>query len=317
MTTRKRSVAVYYHDHFLDHGTGEGHPENAKRLEAVMTAIRARGLAARLAWPEFSAASDGQIAGVHKPSYLREAEEAVRGGQSVLPSGDTAISRDSWEVARLAAGSVCAAVEAVGAGAHGAAFCLVRPPGHHATPGRGMGFCILNNVAIAAKHAQSRGFRRVLIADFDVHHGNGTQEIFEEDDSVYSFSMHEKGIYPGTGRASEIGRGRGAGFTMNVEIEKGSGDGLALAAIDEHLAPAMERFKPQFILVSAGFDGHRDDPLGHLAYTSGGYTALAHRLADLADRYAGGRIVFSLEGGYDPRALSDSVCGILEMLLSR
>jgi acetoin utilization deacetylase AcuC-like enzyme len=255
---------------------------------------------------------------VHAPAYLDEARNAIQDGRRQLPSGDTAISRDSWEVAMLAAGAVSSAALSVASGDYSSAFCLVRPPGHHATSNRGMGFCILNNAAIAARHLQATGAAtRVLIADFDVHHGNGTQEIFYEDDTVFYFSMHEKGIYPGTGKESERGRGRGDGFTRNVELEKGAGDAEALEAIERHLVGAMESFKPSFVIVSAGFDAHQDDPLGHLAYTTAGYVALARRLSKLADRHAGGRILFTLEGGYDLPALSDSVCGILESLLTR
>jgi acetoin utilization deacetylase AcuC-like enzyme len=218
----------------------------------------------------------------------------------------------------LAAGAATGACDEVMAGRASSAFALVRPPGHHASREKGMGFCVFNNVAIAARHLQKKhGLGRVLIADFDVHHGNGTQDVFYEDEGVFYFSVHQKGLYPGTGRADETGKGKGQGFTLNVELPAGSGDAEALAAFREKLKPAMEKFKPEFVLVSAGFDAHQDDPLGRLKYTAEGYAALARELVGIADAHAGGHIAFVLEGGYGLEGLSKSVAAIIETLCAR
>lgn len=312
------SVAVFYHDTFLLHDTGPEHPESPDRLKAVLRAVDAAGLKGRLSWPRFAPANLDQIGAVHTPAYMETVRRAVLSGAGRLPTGDTPVSSRSWDAALLAAGAAVAACDHVVTGGVGSAFCLVRPPGHHATADRGMGFCVFNNAAVAARHLQrTRGIRRILIADFDVHHGNGTQEIFYGDDSVYYFSVHQRGIYPGTGRENETGAGKGTGATLNVELETGNGDAPAIAAFRERLKPAMQRFKPEFVLVSAGFDAHRDDPLGSLTYTEEGYAGIARELVAIADAHARGRIVFVLEGGYGLPGMSESVVAILKVLLER
>jgi acetoin utilization deacetylase AcuC-like enzyme len=195
------------------------------------------------------------------------------------------------------------------------AFALVRPPGHHATSNRGMGFCVYNNIAVAAKYLQKEyGLKRILIVDYDVHHGNGTQDIFYSDESVFYFSVHQHPFYPGTGRENETGQGKGKGATLNVELPEGSGDKLLVSAFEQNLVPAMKNFNPDFILVSSGFDGHKDDLLGGLSYTSNGYKSVATILTELANKYADGRIMFMLEGGYTSSSTNESIIAVLEVL---
>ena len=311
-------IAVYYSDKFLLHDTGFGHPERPDRLHSIIKAIDESNIKAQLNFPNFAPATIAQLQFAHTSEYINIAKEAIDEGYHQLPTGDTVISKGSWEAALLAAGAVISACDSVIANQFKSAFCLVRPPGHHATAERGMGFCIFNNIAIAARHLQkSHGIKKVLIVDFDVHHGNGTQDIFYADNTVFYFSIHEKDIYPGSGHEAETGINKGQGYTQNVELKSGDGDYKAISAIREKLIPAMQIFQPEFILVSAGFDAHQDDPLGHLKYTASGYGALAKELSNLASQYANGHIVFTLEGGYHLNGLSESVVKILEILTEK
>jgi acetoin utilization deacetylase AcuC-like enzyme len=236
-------------------------------------------------------------------------------GPSELSTGDTTVSAGSLDAAEFAAGGVLSAVDAVMTGKVKNAFCAVRPPGHHATLTRGMGFCIFNNVAIAARYVQKQyGVQRVLIVDQDYHHGNGTQEIFYDDGSVFYFSTHHFGAYPGTGAAAETGRGKGAGKILNVPLPPGTGDAPFLQAFDTKLAPAARAFKPEFILISAGFDAMRNDVLGHFDVTPSGFAAVARVVVDLANELCQGRVVSVLEGGYRLDGLAQSVTAHIKVL---
>jgi acetoin utilization deacetylase AcuC-like enzyme len=252
------------------------------------------------------------LARVHDSHYLRQIEETA--GIAMALDPDTYTSPETYEIARLAAGAAVDAVERVMSGRHTRALALVRPPGHHAERDRAMGFCIYNNIAVAAAHAQTLGARRVAIVDYDVHHGNGTQHIFEGDPSVLYCSVHQYPYYPGTGAATEIGEGAAAGFTVNVPLEVGATDDDYHLAFDDIVVPVVRAFTPDVVLVSAGFDAHERDPLGGMRLTTGAFSAMTMALRVVADQCCGGRIVAVTEGGYDFRALRDSLLGVIDVL---
>jgi acetoin utilization deacetylase AcuC-like enzyme len=261
-------------------------------------------------------ATDAALFRVHDPSHVRRVEEACRSGELFIDSMDTAIGRDSARIARQAAGSLSALCAAVAAGRLDGGLAIVRPPGHHAERDLAMGFCLFNNVAVAAATLRAEcAIERVVIVDWDVHHGNGTQHIFEEDPTVFYYSSHQMPLYPGTGRAEERGKGRGAGATVNVPLRPGDGDDRFLGALTDSLLPAMEAFRPEFVLVSAGFDAHRADPLGGLNVSTEAFAEATSIVREIADRFATGRIVSALEGGYDLEALAASTALHLEALL--
>jgi acetoin utilization deacetylase AcuC-like enzyme len=254
----------------------------------------------------------------HTPLYLRRVREDMLAGREQLSTGDTAIGLASERTARLAAGGVLAAVEAVMAGRVRNAFAVVRPPGHHAGPSRGMGFCLYNNVAIAARHLQAvHGVQKVLIADWDVHHGNGTQEIFWRDPSVLFFSSHQAPLYPGTGSRRERGEGAGEGFTWNCPLPAGTSGGELLAAWRAELLPLAEAFAPDFVLVSAGFDSRAGDPLGDFQLLDGDFASLTELLLGIAADHAQGRLVSTLEGGYDLPGLASAAAAHVASLMGR
>jgi acetoin utilization deacetylase AcuC-like enzyme len=248
---------------------------------------------------------------------LRIVAEDVADGLVVLSTGDTAIKGEATlDAARRAAGGLLLAVDAVCTGRVENAFAVVRPPGHHATPSKGMGFCLFNNVALAARHAQTNhGLERVLIVDWDVHHGNGTQETFYEDASVLFFDTHQSPLYPGSGHADETGRGAGEGFTINCPFPAGAGRREIVGAFRDRLVPAADRFRPQLVLVSAGFDSRVGDPLGRFTLTDADFAELTAIVREIADRHAGGRIVSTLEGGYALAGLASAAAAHVTALL--
>jgi acetoin utilization deacetylase AcuC-like enzyme len=301
---------------FRRHETGPGHPERPARLEAIERRLEDSGLLARLIPVEPRPVEERWLEEVHAPGYIRHVERACAAGERILDSPDTGIGAESFSIARLAAGGVLALVDAVLEGRLDNGFAAVRPPGHHAERDRAMGFCLFNNVAVAARYAQRRhGAGRVLVVDWDVHHGNGTQHAFEEDASVFYCSLHQWPLYPGTGAASERGRGAGEGFTLNLPLPPGSGDADWLRAFDRVLLPAADAFRPDLLIVSAGFDAHRDDPLAGTLLSEFGFRGLTERVCDLARRHCGGRLVSVLEGGYQLRALADCAAVHVEALL--
>jgi acetoin utilization deacetylase AcuC-like enzyme len=300
---------------FEEHDTGAHHPERAERLTHVRRALDESGLARRATRVEPTAAEDAALTAVHDARHVRRVEEACARGDRLLDSMDTAICPQSARIARLAAGSLVELGLAVARGELSRGFAALRPPGHHAERDLAMGFCLFNNVAVAARRLCAEpAISRVLVVDWDVHHGNGTQHIFEEDSSVFFFSVHQSPLYPGTGARSERGRGAGEGTTLNCPLAPGSGDDRFLGALTDELLPAAERFDPDFVLVSAGFDAHRSDPLANLEVTTEAYAEATRIVRGLADRCASGRLVSTLEGGYDLDALGDSVVAHVEAL---
>lgn len=305
--TETPATGLVYHPDYLLHDTGASHPERPERLKAVMAHLKRSGLLAEMFLIEPRIAEEHWIMRVHTRRYLNTLAQAAHQAPTQLDP-DTHVSRESVRVAKLATGGVLAAIDAVMAGKVRNAFVAARPPGHHALHNRAMGFCLINHVAVAARYVQEKyGVERVLIVDWDVYHGNGTQELFYDDPSVLYFSTHQSPFYPGTGWASETGAGEGANTTINVPLPAGATDDQVIRAFEDRLSPAAEAFKPGFVLISAGFDGHRDDPLAHLTYTEEGFRTLTELVMAIAQRYAKGRIVSVLEGGYNLEALARSV----------
>jgi acetoin utilization deacetylase AcuC-like enzyme len=292
------------------HDTGWGHPERAERLRAVERGVAEIERQGALVRRPGRAATREELLRVHDGGYLDRIERFVSDGGGALDA-DTRASGGSWEAALLAAGSGLEALDRLEAGEGCAAFVAVRPPGHHATPDQAMGFCLLNNIAVAAAALAERG-ERVLIVDWDVHHGNGTQDIFWDDPRVMYVSTHEWPLYPGTGRAREIGGPNARGLTLNIPLPPGGTGDVARMALEELVAPQVERFDPGWVLISAGFDGHRRDPLAGLEWSSGDYADLAATVTAWAP--APGRTLAFLEGGYDLDALSDSTAATLGAL---
>ncbi|HXV69214.1 MAG TPA: histone deacetylase [Nitrospira sp.] len=309
-------TGLVYHPAYLEHDMGAGHPESPNRLRAILERLEQSGTVDRLTRIEPRRAEDEWITQVHTPRYIAALNRHAPATGRVSLDPDTAMSPGSLNAAYLAAGGVLAGVDAIMAQQVDHVFCAVRPPGHHAEASRAMGFCLFNNVAIAARYVQKQyGLTRVLIVDWDVHHGNGTQHSFEDDPSVLFFSTHQYPHYPGTGRASERGTGAGEGFTINVPMEAGEGGEAYRTVFHKVLVPAADHFHPEFVIISAGFDAHREDPLAQMGLTEEGYADLTGIVAGIARRHAGGRILSSLEGGYNLAALGASVDAHIKALL--
>jgi acetoin utilization deacetylase AcuC-like enzyme len=298
---------------YMNHFAGRVHPERPARIAAMIEMAEAvQRPALMLSSPR--EASLEELALCHRGEYVASIERSAYIERTDFDP-DTHASAETWKTATLAAGGVLTAARAVLDGEAANAFAMVRPPGHHALPERAMGFCFFNNVAIAASWLVNiRGLRRVLILDWDVHHGNGTQEIFYESPTVLYMSTHQFPFYPGTGWLDQIGRGAGAGFTVNAPLPATCSDSEYLQIFDHLLLPIARQFQPEFVLVSAGFDCHYRDPLGGMRVTEDGFVAMTRRLQRLADEYCGGRMVLALEGGYDLRALADCGRAIIDEL---
>lgn len=292
---------------YLKHNPGAAHPESPARLIAIDKALE--GVKERLIAVEPPSASEKLIALVHTGELIEKVKEASSSESAI--DADTVCSKDSFAAAKKAVGAGIAAVDGVKAGAFERAFCAVRPPGHHATPTDAMGFCLFNNIAITARYAQSAGYKKVMIIDFDVHHGNGTQEAFGEDDTVFYFSSHQSFSYPGTGAESHIGEGKGEGYTANFLMMPESGDEELLDIYQNDLPPLAAKFKPDIILVSAGYDLHESDPLASLNITTEGIRKMVRTILSLSDV----PYIFFLEGGYDLDALGENVKVTIEEML--
>lgn len=290
------------------HQPGRGHPERAERLTAIAERLAASGLLSELSTAEAAPAPMPALLRIHPEAYLSHVEACVASGADHVDSTDANVCRDSYRAARGAAGGALLAVDRVLAGEWDNAFVAVRPPGHHAEESFAMGFCLLNSAAIAVRHAQAvYGLERVAVVDWDVHHGNGTQHLFEADGSVLYASLHQYPHYPGTGAASERGRGAGEGATLNCPQPAGSGDAEWLADFDEQILPRLETFEPELVILSAGFDAHALDPLSDTQLTEEAYRVMTRGILDLARDHCGGRVVSLLEGGYSLDGLARSV----------
>ena len=297
--------ALFHHPRCADHFAGPGHPERPERAAAVLRGLEEGGLLAELDRREPQPAALERVLAVHAPEHVRLVEAACARGRALLDQGDTYVCEASLEAALLAAGAALEAAEGVARGRWANAFVVTRPPGHHAERDRPLGFCLFNGVAIAARHLRSElGLERVAIVDWDVHHGNGTQHIFEADPSVFYASLHQYPHYPGTGAASERGIGDGEGATLNCPLPAGSGDAQWLRAFEGLVLPALDAFRPELVLVSCGFDAHRADPLSGTLLSEDAFRRMTRSLAELARRHAQGRLVSILEGGYDLGALA-------------
>ena len=306
-----KRTGIVWDPRYLNHQTGNGHPESRQRLQAIYEMLEQlpdRQLFAEIP-PRLATAEEIEL--VHSPEYYRKIAE-TDGLESVALTGDTHTCPDSFQIASLAVGGLLEAVAAVAAGNIANAFALVRPPGHHAEKSRSMGFCLFNNVAVAAGYARKKlGMKRILIIDWDVHHGNGTQHLFERNRSVLFFSIHQYPHFPGTGFFTETGIGPGEGYTVNVPIPRGYGDGEYAAILSSMLPPLAAEFKPDLILVSAGFDMHPSDPLGAMQVTPLGFAAMTRCLMNLADACCHGKLVLTLEGGYAVDVIGESVRAVL------
>ncbi len=313
-----KKTGFLYDQRYLSHKTGDFHPEVPDRLASVYRGIEEAGLFSRLTLLEGREAEMKYIELVHDRSYIERFKAACLAGENMFDSPDNQMCSDTYEIALLAVGGILEMVTRVMEGELDNGFCAVRPPGHHAEVNKAMGFCYFNNVAIAARFLQKQwGFHRVGIVDFDVHHGNGTQHIFEDDPSVFYYSIHEHPsfAYPGTGREFENGKDFGYGYTKNTPVLPGQGDAEYQRLIQRDLVPAFAEFKPQVLLVSAGFDAHRDDDMSDMNLSTDGFSWIMQQIVDMAETYAQGRVVSVLEGGYCLARLPELAKNHIEILL--
>ncbi len=313
MSAEHSSTALVYHPLCLEHNNPAGHPERPERLTATLKLLDENKMMPRLHLTMPKEASEETIARIHHEHYIEAVKETAKAGGGYIDA-DTYISRDSYRAARLAAGAVVAAIDRFADAGLTNAFCLVRPPGHHATADTGMGFCLFNNLAIGVEYAKSKyGVGNILIVDWDAHHGNGLQDIFYARSDVLYISLHQSPHYPGTGHLDEIGIEEGEGYTINIPLPAGSGDAVFNQAFGRIIAPVATQFKPQFIMLAAGYDGHFADPLASLNLTTQGYARMSEEIVSLASSI-GCMVIASLEGGYDLTALSHSVLATLSRM---
>ena len=310
-------VGLIAHPDFSQHETGPGHPERPERLHAIQRRLDETGLQGRLFDIAPRMLEADLLEKVHTSRHIADVQRRCEQNMRLMDAADTFICPASFNVGRLAAGAACEAVDAVMNNRADAVFCATRPPGHHAERDTAMGFCLFNNVAVAARYIQSaHRLERILIVDWDVHHGNGTQHIFEEDPTVFYFSTHQYPHYPWfSGSSGEMGIGAGKGTNLNAPLPAGAGDEQYLRAFDELLAPAMERFRPEFVIVSAGFDAYVNDPLSATQVTEEGFAEMTRRAQEIARNYANDRLISVLEGGYDLNGLARCVEYHLSALL--
>ena len=315
MSDEKKTGLVYSNE-YLNHATPEGHPESPRRAEVVMKALEEEGLAERMTRIAPRVATREEVTRCHTEKYFATAKADVEHGLPDLSTGDTHIMERSFDVALLAAGGVINAVDAVVEGRLRNAFCVVRPPGHHATPVKGMGFCLFNNIAIAARYAQAKHkIGKVLIADWDVHHGNGTQDIFYDDGTVMFFDTHQDPWYPGTGHSSETGTRKGLGLIKNNPFPAGAGRAEVFGAFETRLVEAAQKFKPDLVMISAGFDSRVGDPLGQFKLTDEDFVDLTKVMLQIAKEHAEGRLISVLEGGYNLRGLMKASAAHVKTLI--
>ena len=313
MSELTKPVGIHYNSCYERHDTGPGHPESVHRYQVLETALATLP-------PEFvrlpgRRALVSEILLAHDHDYHDVVYRDTETFSDRLRTGDTAICEESYDVACEASGAVLEAADAVMRGEISSAFCAVRPPGHHATATRGMGFCIFNHVAIVARYLQARhGLTKIAIIDWDVHHGNGTEAIFIKDPTVLYVSLHQENIYPYTGDALERGQGAGRGFNLNIPLAADSDGSLALREWSSQLEPSVAAFQPEFLLISAGFDARLDDPIGGLRWTDETFAEMTRRCVALADRWCGGRMISSLEGGYNPAGLASAALAHVRVL---
>ena len=302
-----------YHPDYLNHDTGPGHPERPDRLRASLAALQQSDVWEQLLPIEPTPASVDQIAYAHNPAYSEHIR--LHCEREIPLTYDTTVCHESFDIALLSTGGVLRAADAVATGVVKNAFAMVRPPGHHATPGQSMGFCLFNNIAVTARYLQrEHGIGKVAIVDWDVHHGNGTQDIFYQDDSVFFFSIHQSPLYPGTGSSRERGSGEAHGTTLNVPVPPGSGDDTYIKVFTDTLIPALRDFSPEFLLISAGFDAHYLDPLAGTEVTVDGFATLTELMVAFAEDATSGRVISALEGGYSLEGVSESVVAHVEQL---